>query len=510
MVAPVITPGVLRRGAPVMIGAIVLMVALLADRPAAQQPAGAHAANDTFAVDAQVAHVELQRFYKRLAAGAPNPGVLTALSNLAGSDHPLIVDALLELLGHGEPYLRPTARLVLGSLSVPASLDRIRTAGLGHREPGVREQVLVALADGRPAGIDWLAGAQAALIDPDARVRAAAVRAIGLGRSRQQIEALAALSDDPSVRVRMAIPQALVRLVGNRSLPVLLRLSHDPRWRVRLGVVQALVDLKTRRAVELLIDMLERQSGRVREDILMALQSLTGKTHGLNMKAWRRFLETAPVDFLSQADQEKFSPSKSPASVARYYGLWTLSTHLLFVTDLSTSMDHVDPGRYGNTPGISRLALTQQELTQLVDDLAEDVHFNLATFSDSTTLWRGELSKASKRNKAAALKLIDRYRTIGGTNIFSSLEEAFDAAEQQIDSGRDDDLAADTVFLLTDGEPSTGRLTDTSLLLEHVAERNRVLGLRFHCVALTRQGVPRDFLARLAACSDGQYVSPLD
>jgi Mg-chelatase subunit ChlD len=493
-----------------LFGVVLLADTSLAQRRSARGPVETATGEVFPAVDKHVARAALQRLYQRLATGTPNKGVLAALSDLAGSDHPLIVDGLLELLGHGDPYLRPTARRVLGSLSSPESLERIRSAGLHHREPSVREQVLVALADGRPTGIDWLAAAEAALDDPAAAVRAAAVRAIGLGRSRHLIDTLAELSDDPSVRVRMALPQALVRLVGKRTLPLLKLLSGDPRWRVRLGVVLALIDLKTRRAVELLVDMLENDEGRVREDILTALKSLTGKAHGLNMKAWRRFIEIAPDDYLSRADSDKLSPKTTLGSVARYYGLWTLSTRFLFVTDLSTSMDHVDPGRYGNAPGLSRLAVTRDELTRLVDDLGDDVHFNLATFSDSTTLWRGELSQASKRNKSAALKQIDHYRTIGGTNIFSSLELAFDAAEEQLNSGRDSIVAADTVFLLTDGVPSSGRLTDTDLLLEHVAERNRVLGLRFHCVALTRQALPRDFLARLSKRSGGQYVSPLD
>jgi len=461
-------------------------------------------------VDSNSARTALKKFTKLTGTNSSNPSVLGALNNLAGYDHPIIVDGLLELFAHGRPHLLPTARRVLASLSSEPSLERIAEAGLAHGDAAVREQVLLALANGRPSGLDWIAAAEHALADKDAAVRAAAVRAVGLGRQANATGALIDLADDPAQRVRMAVPEALVRLAGQRSLPVLRALSRDPQWRVRVSVVSALIDLKSMRAVVELIDMLGREEGRVREDILNALRKLTGKSHGLNMKAWERFLEIAPKDFLSLADADALGTTRPVTTVARYYGLWTLSNRFLFITDLSTSMDHVDPGRYGNEIRTTRLALTQQELTDLVDDLEDNVQFSLATFSDQTSLWREDMAKATPRNKTAALREIDKYRTIGGTNIFSSLKAAFDLAQDQLDSKSNDHPAPDTVFLLTDGEPSVGSLTDVELLLEYVAERNRVLGLRFQCIALTRQVGARDFLARLAKRSGGQYVSPLD
>ncbi|MFT7462808.1 MAG: hypothetical protein ACI9EF_001150 [Pseudohongiellaceae bacterium] len=457
------------------------------------------------------------RSYHKLASTTwTSPNVLQSLSELAGFDHPAVVDCLLDVLSNGRIYQRPTARRVLSSLSSPASLERIATEGLAHDDAAVRENVLLALADGRPSGFDWVAAATKALEDKSPPVRAAAVRAVGLGRSRPAMGALLELADDPSQRVRIAVPKALVRLAGQRALPVLRALSKDSQWRVRVGVVSALVDLKSERAVVELIAMLGQEQGRVREDILTALKTLTGKSHGVNMDAWERFLERAPVDFLSQENVEKQEQERLRTTVARYYGLATLSRRFLFITDLSTSMSHVDPGRYGNSPPAadaprsSRLSLTQQELAKLLDGLADDVLFNLATFSDITRLWHDDMKPATRRNKTAALREVEEYGVIGGTNIFSSLQVAFDLAEAQLDAPRQDQAAPDTVFLLTDGEPSVGRLTDIGLLLEYVAERNRVLGLRFQCIALTRDTRARDFLARLAKHTGGGYVCPLD
>ena len=61
-------------------------------------------------------------------------------------------------------------------------------------------------------------------------------------------------------------------------------------------------------------------------------------------------------------------------------------------------------------------------------------------------------------------------------------------------------------FLLSDGVPTSGTIRDPELLLQYVAERNRVLRLRIHCLSLTDEASSRDFLQRLAALTGGQYV----
>jgi hypothetical protein len=58
----------------------------------------------------------------------------------------------------------------------------------------------------------------------------------------------------------------------------------------------------------------------------------------------------------------------------------------------------------------------------------------------------------------------------------------------------------DTLFLLTDGAPSEGLIRDTDLLLQYVAERNRTLRLRIHCISLVALGEAEAerFLKKLA------------
>lgn len=452
----------------------------------------------------------LDGFHESLGRGQLHAGVLVTLGQLIAHDHPVIVDGLIELLAHGSPALLPTARRVLAAQRSPESLARLDRRGVEHRDARVREQVLLALADGRPQGLDWAALAGRALADPSPPVRAAAVRAVGLARDEQRLGDLVELSADPSPRVRQAVPRALVRLVGARALPVLDRLAEDDSWRVRGAVVEALAELKTRSAVERLVQQLGREQGRLREDVLTALQRLTGKAYGLSLPAWEAFLEQAPADFLSRADAVALERASSSSTVASYHGLWTLSTRFLFVTDVSTSMDHVDAGRYGTSERVSRLAYTKRELERLLEDLEQDVLVNLMTFSDGVRTWKRGLVAVDARSRRACLREVDDYRTLGGTNVFAALETILDDAEADLDGLHGGEDTPDTVFLLTDGEPSVGALQDGRLLLEYVAERNRVLGLRFQTVSLSRTGAGRDFLVRLARQTGGGFVSPLD
>ena len=54
--------------------------------------------------------------------------------------------------------------------------------------------------------------------------------------------------------------------------------------------------------------------------------------------------------------------------------------------------------------------------------------------------------------------------------------------------------------------PSDGAVRDQDLLLEYVAERNRTLALRMHCISLAGDAQCRDFLKRLSALGGGGYV----
>lgn len=439
------------------------------------------------------------------------------LRDLGAHDHPSVVAALLEYLPESEAALRPTLRRLLGSFAAPDSLVALRDDGLGHRHAMVREHVALALGEGLPAdadeGASWGDALLPLLDDRHGEVRAAAVFALGRLRHAEAQAALLDATTDPSAAVRRQAAEALVRVVGNRAVNAIVPLLGDANWRVRSATARALGNVRTQAAAKALIARLELEQGRVREELLGSLSRLSGQNLGLNLDAWQRWLDLSGKELVATLPRESEREPGSTPSVARYYGVPTLSTRFVIITDLSGSMANVDPGGYRNLEGRgrSKLELTKDELTGLVRGLPSDVLFNLVTFADGVHSWQRQLVEASERNRARAQTEVDSWRAEGGTNLFAAIETTLDLAEEEWRGDRKaQGRAPDTVYLLTDGEPSAGAIDDMPLLLEYVKERNRELDVRFHCIALTSVRHPRDFLVGLARANGGTALTPLD
>jgi hypothetical protein len=66
-----------------------------------------------------------------------------------------------------------------------------------------------------------------------------------------------------------------------------------------------------------------------------------------------------------------------------------------------------------------------------------------------------------------------------------------------------EDPIVDTIYVLSDGDPTVGAQTDPGQIRETVREWNRHRGVKLHCIAV---GGDLDTLEWLAEDSGGQYV----
>jgi len=440
----------------------------------------------------------------------PDATILMDMTDLARHDHPATVEALLDVLASDRVAFHPTARRILSGYADTDALKFLAQRGLRHRRAQVREQCVLALGNGRPTGLDWHAALVEALDDRDARVRAAAVHALGRAHAADVTVRLFGLAEDPSPRVRAQVAWSLTRLAGARARPVLAGLAEDPRWRVRLAAADGLANLKTPRAIAALLDTLEHEPGRLREDVLAHLQRLTGRTYGLNIARWRAFLHEAPADFLERADETALAPPQY-AGGYRYHSVQTLSRRFALLTDLSGSMSARVTVR-SSYDGVERprIDVTRNELERLIGAIDDQVFFNLVTFTDEAETWRSALVPANARHRREARAVVQRYQASGATNIHAALRWVLDQAEGAVDANSDGGEDIDTAFLLTDGVPTEGDIRNMDLLLDYVAERNRSLRVRIHCISLTSQPDARHFLERLAALTGGVYAPLVD
>lgn len=445
-----------------------------------------------------------------------SPEVWTALGDLGHFDLPAVADVALDEMECEQVEHHAQARRLIAGLQAADSVERVLDKGMDKKRADVRAQTILALGSGRPEAVDWLTPTQAALDDEDAGVRAAAVETLGLARAQARLDRILELVEDESPRVRQQLPAALVRLVAERSVPMLRALSEDPSWRVRSAVVRAFGQLGRRPASEELVAILEREVGRVQEDAHQELVALTHADFGPDVEAWRRFLQSHPA----HAPEPEPTPARdkpmaeggttvAPLTEDTYFDVPVLSRRMMLVIDVSNSMTTVEQPRGNDDPDakpLTRLELTKREVQKLLLGFGPEVSLDLVRFGDNADSWKEKLVPMKSGPRSAACKELEGYHPSGGTNLQAALAVCFDLAQDSLDDLALEDETPDTLYVLTDGQPNS----PPDLLLEYVAERNRELNLRVHCICLSRDAMATKFMRELAELTRGEYANPLE
>ncbi|MEE8468735.1 MAG: VWA domain-containing protein, partial [Planctomycetota bacterium] len=175
-----------------------------------------------------------------------------------------------------------------------------------------------------------------------------------------------------------------------------------------------------------------------------------------------------------------------------------VSDRLAFVLDVSGSMQQPagSRGRTTTRPdtGTTRLFMAKQELERALRGISPEVQFNLFFFGSRVPPWKEELVAKDEEVLEEALAYSRSRRSLGGTNIYDALMAAFA------------DECVDTIYLLSDGDPSAGSVIDPSLIRTRIARFNRTRRVQIHCIAI---GKPSPFLRQLALENGGAYAESL-
>jgi len=276
--------------------------------------------------------------------------------------------------------------------------------------------------------------------------------------ARRTVERATVGRRDPELRAALMV--ARVRQGGESMRPWISKLLHDSNEGTARFAVGALRGDESEWALELLEQRAPTARGRLREDCETEIARRNGSERA----------NLGRIDF---------------------YGIHTRSKRILFCIDVSTSMGFPMDGMGGKRE--PRQRRTVRELTRTLRSLPAHIEFNVLLFSGRRAqLWR-RLKAATEPNLAEAIAYVTEPALQPGTDIYG-------AAEAALRSG------ADTVFLLTDGEPSQGLYLDSALLWEEIAARNELLGVRFHCIGLSRDQ-NTELLYQLARRSGGRFVA---
>ena len=236
----------------------------------------------------------------------------------------------------------------------------------------------------------------------------------------------------------------------------------------------------------------------------------------------------AELALLRQKQKVRREAYTPPPGGVSYHGVSTPSRSILFVIDVSGSMEqeitHKELFAEGDYPSLRRIDIIKTELIRTIEGLESYVNFNVLSFATDIEPWKKGLVKANPLNKSSATTWIQRLEAIGGqskqelarvglvgaanleggkTNSFGALMAALGVDEKKgVEKGYE--VHVDTLFFLSDGYPSHGKFIETDDVLREVRKANSLRGVVIHTIALGE--FEKDFMRRLAHENGGTFV----
>jgi len=408
---------------------------------------------------------------------------------------------LVKLIGKGKAHERAFVLYATQHVDDPKAVAAMRKE-LQAPDPEVRRAAAAVLGKRKDAeSVPILRTMLQKAKDPaDRRLAVEALGAIE-GRSPTWVAELVTLAAHPESQVRNAAIEQLAATHDSKHLPVLFTALEHEDWSTRFTAVQALESMRSAAAVGKLIERLEHEKGRLRSRIAEALWRLTGKPFEDSTTSWKqwwqaegsKFRVVSPEEFAkAEQEREKRRLAARTQGGAKFFGIRIESHRVLFILDTSGSMLESLYGRSFGKGGASRIEVAKQELSQAIRNLDEGALFNVMVFSTGVDRWlRSGIAASSEATREEALTWVERLGAAGATNLFDALKLAFS------------DPDVDTILLLSDGEPTSGEITDPFRIREEVAFWNKHRRVRIDTIAI---GGTLEILEWLAADSGGTHV----
>jgi hypothetical protein len=267
-------------------------------------------------------------------------------------------------------------------------------------------------------------------------------------------------------------------------------------WQLRWAAIEACRGMRTKAAVDLLIKHMTKEEGRLQYDLLFALHRLTG-VHIAYVPAdwkkwWKYSRDTYEPPKKDRDETEGQGNSRTlvirPSDPNRsYFGLEVISRRLCLVLDISGSMS-AELTYEGNST--QRIGILKAQLLKLVKSFDKKTFFNVYVFESGYKKVFDHLVPMTKANHLQLNKFVDKLQPLGATNLFDALEKALQ------------DPHVDTIYLLSDGQPSTGKYTEPAEIISQIENINRLRRVQINTISI---GQPSELLEKLATITSGRY-----
>lgn len=359
--------------------------------------------------------------------------------------------------------------------------------------------------------------------DADPDVKAFGIGALGPVPGDRSLGLLAAAAVLPDPRFVVTALDALGERGDERAIDLLAKALADSRWQVRAAAAAGLARTGRSAAVPPLVDALGSAVGRTLDDLKEALANLTGKSYPAASSPWKAWWEKEGATFRGPRDPAPDGkpvaapPADATASAPEeggttFYGITTHSTRVLFVLDFSGSM--MFPGSESDTAK-KKIDVLKAEMRRAVAGLPDGATFGIVGFSADVRVWKKDAVSRNAKTAADAVEWVEKQPVIGATNVHDALETAFRMAAPK---DRPEPVF-DTMFFMTDGRPTAGKLTDPKQIRAEVRRWNEAKRVRVHVVGMgghqkqqpgstqpPADDLDEDFLKGLAADNSGLCV----
>ncbi len=304
---------------------------------------------------------------------------------------------------------------------------------------------------------------------PDPHVVHEILRALGRIGGDTPREILLAAAADPDWRTRLAAAEVLlIHVRDEKGLAAMRKLLKDETPIVRETAVIAAGKAKMEPLFDEMILLMREGNLRSKKAACEAMVATSGQDYGYAPDVWEKWSQEKKKGSLGGAGEIK---DRERISVATYYDFKIFTDRVLFIVDVSGSMEWPE----SRTGSPNRIAVAKRELIKVIKALDEKTLFNLATFAGHVSTWNkdGEVP-ATEANKKAALAWIEAaLLPRGATNTYGALTE-----------GLERNALIDTIYFLSDGIPSTGKYEVPEEILIKIRYANRFRRVIIHTIAL--------------------------
>jgi HEAT repeat protein len=372
----------------------------------------------------------------------------------------------------------------IGGAAAAPSLARL----VADRDARVRATALDGLArTGPPADPSLAARCRGAVADPDPGVRAAALEALAAWKDPGAEAAVEKALADASPLARSAAAAVAARRFPDLFARSFAALAADADWGVRARAILGAPSIAGEPPIEALAALLEDPRLRIRDLAHDALRGIAG-------------VDVPPVkgDWLDWWARNRAGWRGRPGaprpedreSVATWHGLPFRSDSVLFVVDLSGSMEQ--PA--GAVDARPRIAVATEELNRTLNALPDASRADVLAFMLEPERALGRVQPLAGGTRARLSKWFERRRRGQRGDPGAALPAAILDGE------------ADAVLFLGDGAASAGDCLFRERIRERVRQALRLRPVVLHAVAFGSRPQDREFLEELAESTGGRCV----